>query len=65
MEIETSTYYARGSVATIANSIGVPKDTISEMLGHSFGNAETEGYIERNYTWIDKAQEEIIKAIRI
>jgi integrase len=63
LDVKLSTYYARGSVATIANNLGIPKDVISEILGHSFGNPETEGYIQRDYTRIDEAQIKIIQAI--
>ena len=63
MDIRLTTYFARGSVATIANKLNIPKDIISEILGHSFGNPETEGYIQRDYTKIDEAQKLIIQAI--
>jgi len=57
------TYYARGSVATLAYKLGIMESTISEMLGHSAGNEMTNTYIERDTTKIDAAQRLIIDSL--
>lgn len=57
---ELSTYWARHSWATIAYSIGVSKDVISQALGHSSGSAITEIYIERDQLKVDEANRKVL-----
>lgn len=64
MDIPLSTYFARHSVATIAYSLGIMESTISEMLGHSYGNLMTSVYIERDYSKQDEANRKVIDAIK-
>lgn len=63
LEIPLSTYYARHSVATIAYSLKIPEATISEMLGHSFGNPVTNVYISRDNKQADAALRKVIDAV--
>lgn len=55
-------YHARHSWATIAFSIGVPMDTISRALGHSFstGAAVTAVYVKAGTADIDAANRSVI-----
>ena len=55
-----TTYWARHTWATIAHSIGIPKDTISLALGHSFGNRTTDIYIDFDRDKIDEANRKVI-----
>ena len=55
-----TTYWARHTWATIAHSIGIPKDTISLALGHSFGNRTTDIYIDFDREKIDEANRKVI-----
>ena len=55
-----TTYYARHSWATIASSINIPNDVISECLGHKHGSKVTAVYINFDKTKIDKANREVI-----
>lgn len=57
---EISTYWARHSWGTIAYSIDIPKDIISQALGHSSGSAVTEIYIERDQKKVDEANRKVI-----
>lgn len=57
---ELSTYWARHSWSTIAYSIDIPKDIISQALGHSSGNAITEIYIERDQKKVDEANRRVL-----
>ena len=57
---ELSTYWARHSWATIAYSIGISKDIISQALGHSMGSAITEIYIERDQSKVDEANRRVL-----
>lgn len=57
------TYYARGSVGTLAYKLGIMESTISEMLGHTSGNEMTNVYIERDTSKIDAAQRLIIDSL--
>ncbi|MBQ0074647.1 MAG: phage integrase SAM-like domain-containing protein [Prevotella sp.] len=58
-----STYYARHSWATIAYSLGISKDVISQALGHSNGASVTEIYIERDPILVDDANRKVIDAL--
>lgn len=52
---------ARHTWATIAASIGIPKDTITSALGHSNGSKTTEIYIKRDeQNRIDEANRKVI-----
>lgn len=55
-----STYWTRHTWATIAHKIGVPKDTISLALGHSFGLDVTSIYIDFDRDKIDEANRKVI-----
>ena len=57
---EVTTYWARYSGATYAAQIDIPKDTISESLGHSYGNKITAVYIEYDKSKIDAANRRVI-----
>lgn len=58
-----STYYARHSWATIASKIDIPKDTISESLGHEYGSKITGIYINFDIEKVDPANRKVIDAI--
>lgn len=58
-----TTYYARHSWATIAYSLGISKDVISQALGHSMGPQVTEIYIERDPKLVDEANRKVIDAL--
>lgn len=53
-------YWSRHTWATIAFSIGIPKDIISLSLGHSFGLSVTDIYIDYSVTQIDEANRRVI-----
>ena len=53
-------YWARHSWATIAYSIGIPKDVISQALGHSFGAAVTDVYIDYDNEKVDDANRRVL-----
>lgn len=53
-------YWARHSWATIAYSIGIPKDVISQALGHSFGVAVTDVYIDYDNDKVDAANRKVL-----
>lgn len=55
-----TSYYARHTWATIAASIDVPYDTISEALGHSHGADVTNIYIHFDKRKIDAANRRVI-----
>lgn len=55
-----TTYWARHSWATIAYSLDVPKDVISQALGHSSGNSVTEIYIARDIRKVDEANRRVL-----
>lgn len=57
---KVTTYYARHTWATIAHSIGIPKDVISMSLGHSFGVRVTDTYIDFDSDLIDEANRKVI-----
>lgn len=59
-----STYWARHTFATIAyNDCGIPMDIISDLLGHSTGQAVTNVYIRRNEKVTDEAARKVIDKI--
>ena len=53
-------YWARYSWATYAAELDVPKDTISEALGHSYGSNITGVYIQFKREKIDVANRRVI-----
>ncbi len=55
-----SWYWARYSWATYAAELDVPKDTISEALGHSHGAKVTGIYIKYNRDKVDAANRKVI-----
>lgn len=58
---ELSTYFARYSWATIAfNDCGIPKDVISQALGHSWGASVTEVYLNRDQRLVDEANRRVL-----
>ena len=60
---ELSTNWARHTWATIASSLDIPKDIISRGLGHSFGVAVTEIYIDFDMNKVDEANRKVIDFI--
>lgn len=58
-----STYYARHTWATLAYSLGISKDIISQALGHSNGVSVTDIYIEYNRDKVDEANRKVIDYI--
>lgn len=55
-----TTYYARHSWATIAYSIGVPLNIISQALGHADGNRTTLIYVKYDQLKADEANRKVI-----
>lgn len=60
LEKGLSLYWARYSWATYAAEIDIPKDTISEALGHSHGAKVTGIYIKYNRDKVDEANRRVI-----
>lgn len=58
-----STYYARHTWATLAYSLGISKDIISQALGHINGVSVTDIYIEYNRDKVDEANRKVIDYI--
>jgi len=59
-----STYTARHSWATIAASLGVPRDVISHALGRGV-NTVTDIYIDFSRDEVDKANRRVIHLIKL
>lgn len=57
---ELSAYWSRHSWATIAYSLDVPKETISEALGHEIGSHVTSIYIAFDRRKVDEANRKVI-----
>lgn len=57
---KVSTYWARHTWATIAAELDIPKETISEALGHQFGNRVTSIYINFDKRKVDEANRKVI-----
>lgn len=57
---DLSTYWSRHSWATIAYSLDVPKETISEALGHEIGSRVTSIYIAFDRNKVDAANRKVI-----
>ena len=60
---ELSSNWARHTWATVALKIGIPKEVISRGLGHSFGLAVTDIYIDYDNDLVDDANRKIIDYI--
>lgn len=60
IEKSLSIYWARYSWATYAADLDIPKDTISEALGHSYGARVTGVYIKFSRDKIDAANRKVI-----
>ena len=60
LEKDLSIYWARYSWATYAADLDIPKDTISEALGHSHGAKVTGIYIKYNRDKVDEANRRVI-----
>ena len=57
---EISSYWSRHTWATIAAELDVPKETISEALGHSIGSEVTSIYIKFDRKKVDEANRKVI-----
>lgn len=58
-------YWARYTWATLAYEIGIPRDSISQSLGHSFaGPAVTSVYIDYDYKKVDEANRRVLDYVR-
>lgn len=57
---DLTTYYARYSWATYAAELDIPRDTISEALGHKYGSSITGVYIKFSRDKIDAANRRVI-----
>lgn len=58
-----SSYWARHSWATTAAELDIPKETISEALGHEIGSAVTSIYIKFDRKKVDEANHKVIDFI--
>lgn len=63
IEPKMTLYWARHTWATLAYELDVPRDVISEGLGHSFGAAVTGVYIRTNDKKVDAANRKVIDYI--
>ena len=58
---DITTYWARHTWATIAyNDLDIPKDVISQALGHSMGSGITEIYLDRDQRKVDEANRRVL-----
>lgn len=57
---DISPYWARHTWATIAASLDIPKETISQALGHEIGSHVTSIYIDFDRKKIDEANRKVI-----
>ena len=60
---ELTCYWARHTWATIAASLDIPIETISAALGHSYGAATTNIYIEYDQRKVDDANRRVIEYV--
>ncbi len=60
IEKDISTYWSRHTWATIAAELEIPKETISEALGHEIGSRVTSVYIKFNQKKVDEANRRVI-----
>lgn len=61
---DLSSYWSRHTVATLASEINIPIDTISLMLGHSFGHSTTRIYIREDVSKADRAMRKLIDYVK-
>ena len=59
-KFKLTSYWSRHTWATIASYLDIPKSTISECLGHSYGASVTDVYINYDKKKIDKANRMVI-----
>lgn len=57
---DISSYWSRHTWATIAAELDIPKETISEALGHSIGSDVTSIYIRFDRKKVDEANRKVI-----
>ncbi len=60
---DLTTYHARHTWASIASSIDVTKDVISEALGHEYGSKVTSVYVNFNQKKVDQANRKVLDHI--
>lgn len=60
---DLSSYWCRHTWATLAASLDIPKETISEALGHSFGSSVTSIYIKFDNRKVDEANRKVLDAL--
>lgn len=58
--LDITTYWARHTWATIAYELDIPKETISEALGHNIGSRITNVYINFDRKKIDTANRRVL-----
>lgn len=58
-----SSNWARHTWGTIGLNIGISKEVVSMGMGHSFGAAVTDGYIDFDFGLVDAANRKIIDAV--
>lgn len=57
---QATTYWARHTWATIAYDLDIPIETISQALGHGYGNSTTAIYINPSRDKVDNANRKVI-----
>lgn len=57
---DLSSYWTRHTWATLAAELDIPKETISEALGHEYGCATTSIYVNYNQKKVDEANRRVI-----
>ena len=62
LDVDLTLYLARHTWATIANEIGIPKETIARALGHSTSTVK-DVYINYNNRSVDEANRKVIDFI--
>lgn len=62
---ELTTYWARHTWATIAAELDIPNATIAAALGHSYGNATSAIYIDKDRRKVDVANRKVIDYVMI
>ena len=62
---ELSSYWSRHTWATIAAELDIPKETISEALGHSIGSEVTSIYIKFDRKKVDEANRKVIDYVNM
>lgn len=60
LEIAITSYWSRYSWATYAADLDIPRDTISEALGHKYGSSITGVYIKFSRDKIDAANRKVM-----